>query len=216
MKSTRERILQTLLTHPNSTINEMAEAVGINAISVRHHLTSLQAEGLVAAEEERHGVGRPRLVYYLTENGLEHFPTGYLRLTTRLLDQLKQTLPETTLNTIFRQMAANLTANYTQEAEEMTVEDRLNLIQQLLAQEGFTVEWEKQGDQIHIREITCPYYHVGQSHPEVCTVDQTVISTVLSVPAEKITCILRGDTHCTYVVPFNRINTKEAISEKTI
>jgi len=66
MKSTRERVLQTLLTNPNSTINALAEAVGINAVSVRHHLTSLQADNLVQSQEERHGVGRPRLVYSLT------------------------------------------------------------------------------------------------------------------------------------------------------
>jgi predicted ArsR family transcriptional regulator len=44
MKSTRDRILQTLLRKPRSTINELAEAVGINPISVRHHLTNLQME----------------------------------------------------------------------------------------------------------------------------------------------------------------------------
>src|SRR5690348_7810441 len=93
MKSTRDRILQTLLRHPRSTINELADAVGINPISVRHHLTNLQVEALVAAEEERHGVGRPRLVYFLTEDGLEKFPTRYLRLTTRLLSQMKSKLP---------------------------------------------------------------------------------------------------------------------------
>jgi DeoR family transcriptional regulator, suf operon transcriptional repressor len=64
MNSTRDRILQTLLNRPRSSINELAQAVDINAISVRHHLTNMQADGLVAAEEERHGVGRPRLVYF--------------------------------------------------------------------------------------------------------------------------------------------------------
>ena len=34
-------------------INELAEVVGINPISVRHHLNSLQADGLIEAEEER-------------------------------------------------------------------------------------------------------------------------------------------------------------------
>ena len=66
MSSTRDRILQTLLRQPRRTINDLAEAVGINPISVRHHLTSLQVEGLVTSEEERHGVGRPRLLYALT------------------------------------------------------------------------------------------------------------------------------------------------------
>lgn len=85
MKSTRDRILQSLLHHPRSTINVLAGEIGINPISVRHHLTNLQAEGLIKAEEERHGVGRPRLAYSLTEDGMERFPTRYLRLTTRLL-----------------------------------------------------------------------------------------------------------------------------------
>ena len=201
MKSTRERILQTLLENPHATISDLAKAVGINVISVRHHLTSLEAEGLIAAEEERHGVGRPRLVYGLTEQGLERFPTRYLRLTNRLLDQLKETLPAPVVNKIFTEMAVELASSVKREARAMNIEERLDLIQRLLAEEGFSVQWEKQGSQYHINEITCPYFHVGQSHPEVCTVDQTLISTVLEIPAEKIHCVLRGDTHCTYVIP---------------
>ena len=201
MKSTRERILQTLLENPHATISDLAKAVGINVISVRHHLTSLQAEGLVTAEEERHGVGRPRLVYVLTEQGLERFPTRYFRLTNRLLDQLKETLPAPVVNKIFTEMAVDLASKVKREARSMNIEERLDLIQKLLAEEGFSVQWEKQGSQYHINEITCPYFHVGQSHPEVCTVDQTLISTVLEIPAEKIHCMLRGDTHCTYVIP---------------
>jgi predicted ArsR family transcriptional regulator len=200
MRSTREHILQTLLNHPRSTIIEMAEAVGINAISVRHHLINLQADGLIAAEEERHGVGRPRLVYVLTEKGLERFPTNYLRLTTRLLDQLKETLPEPVVSSLFTAMATDLASKYKQDVEDLSMEERLDLVKQLLAQEGFTVEWERQGQNYHIHEITCPYYHVGQNHPEVCTVDQTLISTVLSIPVEKINCVLQGDRHCTYVI----------------
>lgn len=203
MKSTRERILQTLLSHPRSTINELAEAVNINAISVRHHLISLQADSLVAAEEERHGVGRPRLVYFLTEKGLERFPTSYFRLTNRLLDQLKETLPGSVVNSLFSQMASNLASGYAQQTQTMSIEEKLNLIKDLLAEEGFSVEWEKQGEQYAIHEITCPYYHVGQNHPEVCNVDQTLISTILSIPAEKINCVLRGDAHCTYLIPHN-------------
>jgi hypothetical protein len=38
-----------------------------------------QMEGLVEGQEERHGVGRPRLVYVLTDEGMEHFPTRYMR-----------------------------------------------------------------------------------------------------------------------------------------
>jgi DeoR family suf operon transcriptional repressor len=200
MKSTRERILQTLVSQPRSTITDLAVAVGINAISVRHHLTSLQVEGLIAAEEERHGVGRPRLIYFLTEKGLERFPTRYFRLTNRLLDQIKGSLPEPVVHKLFVQMANDLASKYLSRAQVLPIEDKLDLVKEILAQEGFGVEWEKSGDQYLVHEITCPYYHVGQNHPEVCAVDQTLISTMLSLPAEKSNCVLRGDAHCTYVV----------------
>jgi len=200
MKSTRDKMLQTLLRQPRATINELAEAVGINPISVRHHLTNLQVEGLVSAEEERHGVGRPRLVYFLTESGMERFPTRYLRLTSRLLDQLKESLPEALVSKLFLEIANNMAGDYAEQMKGLSMEERLELAKTLLAEEGFTVEWEKVGAQYKIHEITCPYLQIGQNHPEVCTVDQTLISRMLAVPAEKVQCILSGDAQCTYVV----------------
>ena len=74
MKRTREKILRRILAFPGSTINDLAQAVGINGISIRHHLTAMEAEGLVQSNEERHGVGRPRLTYSLTNKGVEQFP----------------------------------------------------------------------------------------------------------------------------------------------
>ncbi|MHC1784927.1 MAG: helix-turn-helix transcriptional regulator [Anaerolineaceae bacterium] len=210
MKSTRERILQTLLNNPRATITDLADAVSINAISVRHHLTSLQAEGLVIAEEERHGVGRPRLVYILSEKGIEKFPTRYLNLTNRLLDQLKETLPEDVLTRIFSQMAVNLASTYSQKAKSLSLENKLEYLKEILSREGFAIEWVKNPDNYMITEMSCPYYHIGQNHPEVCQVDQTLISTLLSIPAEKIQCVLSGDSRCAYIISTSKI--KEAVS----
>jgi DeoR family transcriptional regulator, suf operon transcriptional repressor len=201
MASTRDRILQTLRNHPRSTVAELAEAVNINTISVRHHIASLQAEGLLIGEEVRHGVGRPRLVYYLTDKGLEKFPSRYMKLTSRLLDQIKDTLPENQVNLLFTHMAADMADEYAPLASGKTTEERLQLVQTLLAEEGFTMDWEKRGEQIQINEVTCPYYQIGRSHPEVCSVDQTLISSILDIPIEKVKCILTGDSRCTYIIP---------------
>lgn len=200
MNSTRDRILQTLLRNPRTTINFLADSVGINPISVRHHLNNLMVEGLVAYEEQRHGVGRPRLVYFLSEAGNERFPTRYLRLTSRLLDQLKSSMPELMVGKLFSQMAGVMADDYAEQMKGLSLEERLELTKTLLSEEGFNVEWERTGNDYQIHEITCPYLRIGQSHPEVCTVDQTLISRMLSVPAEKVQCILSGDKHCTYVV----------------
>ncbi len=203
MSTTRDKVLQTLLTRQRCTINELADAVGINPISVRHHVNKLEASGLVSAEEERHGVGRPRLVYFLTEKGMERFPSRYLKLTVRLLKQLKETLPAPMVGELFSQMANDLAADYAGEMDisSLPMDERLNLVQNVLSTEGFNVEWEQKDDGYHIREVSCPYLHVGQSHPEICAVDETLISNMLNVPIEKVTCILHGDSFCTYIVP---------------
>jgi len=75
--------------------------VDINPISVRHHINRLEADGLVTSEEERHGVGRPRRLYFLTEKGRERFPTRYIRLTMRLLEQLKEAMPQPMIAKLF-------------------------------------------------------------------------------------------------------------------
>ena len=200
MKSTKDKILQTLLRKPKITIIDIAEAVGINPISVRHHLTNLQMEGLVLADEERHGVGRPRLVYSLTQDGMEKFPTKYLQLTTRLLSQMKESMPALAVAKLFSQIAEDLASEYSTQIQGMGMEERLEFVKEMLAQEGFTVEWEKKGNDYQIHEISCPYYQIGVAHPEVCTVDQTLISKMLALPASKVQCILDGGAHCTYVV----------------
>jgi DeoR family suf operon transcriptional repressor len=204
-KNTRERVLHTLLARERCTINELAVAVDINPISVRHHISRLEAEGLVTSDEERRGVGRPHRNYFLTEKGREQFPTRYIRLTVRLLEQLKETMPEATIHKLFTKIAQDMASDYQGDLETLTVDQRLNLVKDLLSSEGFTVEVEKQNDTYLIHESNCPYYRVGQNHPEICSVDQTLISTILDVPAQKIQCMLHGDAHCTYAIAGNLI-----------
>jgi len=200
MKSTRDRILSTLLAHPRISTNDIAKEVGINAISVRHHLTNLQMLNLIDSAEEMHGVGRPRLVYFLTETGMEKFPTRYLRLTTRILSQMKSKLSKPMVTEMFREVAEIMAEEHAADLVGLGVEDRLNYIQELLADEGFVIEWEKKDTEYHIHEVSCPYLQIGQDHPEVCALDQTLISSMLALPVHKIQCVLSGANHCTYVV----------------
>jgi len=199
-KNTRDRVLQTLLFREHCTINELADTVQINPISVRHHISRLEADGLVASDETRHGVGRPRRFYFLTEKGREHFPTRYIRLTMRLLEQLKESVPPIFIKGLFTQMAQEMASNYQSEMTGLPMDQRIELVKQFLAREGFNVEVEKLGDSYHIRESNCPYFQVGQTHPEICSLDQTLISTLLNIPAQKVQCLLHGDAHCTYIV----------------
>ena len=200
MKSTREKVLHTLAGNPRSTIVDIANSVGINAISVRHHLTSLQADGLVSAEEERHGVGRPRLVYFLTEKGMEKFPTRYFRLTNNLLGQIKDTLPENEVKAIFQNMADRISEEYEPVVKTLKFEERLELLKNVMADEGYDLTWKKSGDKYAINEVSCPFYQIGKEHPEICLFDKTLISNLLDIPKSSIKHIKKSDSSCAFII----------------
>lgn len=200
MKSTREKVLQTLASSPKSTIVDIAESVGINAISVRHHLTSLQAAGLVQAEEERHGVGRPRLIYSLTENGMENFPTRYYQLTNILIKQIKDTLPIDKVEEIFKKMGENFSAPYKDTINTMSFEERLDFLEKIMRGEGYELEWDKQGDVYIINEISCPFYQIGKEHPQICLFDKTLIANILDIPEEHIKHMRNEQSFCKFTI----------------
>ena len=77
--STREVIVRTLKVQGMSTVNDLADAAEVSPVSVRHHITALQAQDLVVAEEVKHGVGRPYHVFSLTEKAFELYPGRYFQ-----------------------------------------------------------------------------------------------------------------------------------------
>ena len=204
MKSTREKILRTLLLSPESTINELAEAVGINGISIRHHLTSLEADDLVFSSEERHGVGRPRLIYSLTDKGVEKFPTGYLRLTKRVIRALKENMTSTEIASLFGSIGSDIALSHDGEFEEKSINERLKILKKIMTHEGFIFEYKKNQNAYTLSSFSCPYYQIIREHPELCNIDYQLISKVLSTTVEIKTCILNGDELCSYWVPIEK------------
>jgi len=197
---TRETILRTLRARTRCTVNDLAEASGVSPVSVRHHLANLQAEGLVRSEEVRHGVGRPRHVFSLSDSGLEQFPSRYYHLTARLLSEIKEQMPEGQVGNLFSGVAHSMALSYADELQGLPLAQRLDRLVELLDREGFDADLEHDGDQVLIRELSCPYFRIGRLHPEVCLIDQSFIATALSLPVERVTCLLDGDVHCTFAV----------------
>jgi len=82
----------------------------------------------------------------------------------------------------------------------LPLEHRLDMLKDLLTQEGFFIVWERDAESYYVHEISCPYFRISEQHPEVCTIDETLISNLLMVPTQRVSCVLKGDAHCTYEI----------------
>ncbi|MCP4360507.1 MAG: ArsR family transcriptional regulator [Chloroflexi bacterium] len=197
-KSTREIILYNIKLSPQSKIEDLARTADVSPVTVRHHLNSLQAEGLIEVESIRHKVGRPYYIYTLSEKGQELFPQRYFSLTNRLLDELKTRLPDDVVNDIFTGVVKSLVDDNKDDFVTLNFEDRLNYVIELLAEEGFMAQWEKTESGYKIIEYNCPYISVGQKHAEICTFDKELMLTILETPIQQQSCMLHGDDHCQF------------------
>jgi len=197
-QSTRDVILYAIKSSNQATVEDLAEAAEVSPVTVRHHLNTLQANGLIEANSVRRKVGRPYYVSNISERGQELFPKRYVRLTSRLLDELKDRLPEAAVTEIFRGVVDRILDEHRGEYEHLLFEERLNYLVSLLADEGFLSSWEKTSDGYRFIEYSCPYLSVGNHHTEVCTFDRELILNVMQTPIQQHTCMLEGESCCEF------------------
>jgi predicted ArsR family transcriptional regulator len=198
--TTRQAVIEALKATGQATVSQISQMVGVKAITVRHHLNVLLAEGLIEQQEKRQTIGRPIHVYCLSERAESLFPHQYHRLVERLLDQVKEKLPPETIQMLMNSLASSLVGDLRRELEQVPVEARMSRLVALLAQEGFLAEWERSEKGLRLIEYHCPYYFIGQRYPEICQIDETLIRLAMGAEVAKETCLLAGDSACEFVL----------------
>ena len=178
----------------------------VSPVTVRHHLNSLQADGLIEVASVRRKVGRPFYVYSLSEAGHELFPKKYVHLTTILLDELKQHLPEEQVNELFDNAVQRIVEEHRTQFENLPFEARLTYLMDMLADEGFLAKWEKVDGEYRITEYSCPYLSIVSKHDEVCALDKELIISVMQSPISQNSCMLEGDECCQFTISSETIN----------
>jgi predicted ArsR family transcriptional regulator len=179
----------------------LAQTAEISPVTVRHHLNSLQAEGLLETASVRRKVGRPYYVYSLSNKGQELFPKRYVRLSSRLLDELKDRYPDGTISELFNNVVDRIADDHRNDFENKSVEKRLDYLVDLLAEEGFLASWELTDNGYTLIEYSCPYISIGQKHHEVCVFDKQLIQIVMDTEIDQHSCMIDGDSCCEFTFP---------------
>jgi len=202
MQSTRQEILSILREEKQATVEDLAERLDLTPMTIRHHLNVLQAQNLVMASKVRRSkkVGRPRLVYTLTDAADELFPHGYGELARRLVGEVKETMGQEETRAIFRRIATDLAAEAPPWEKGQSFEDRLDQVSEFLEEQGFLSRWEKTDDGYVLTNVNCPYRRVSREHGEVCILDLELLEQLLDVEPKRQKSMRGGDTACTFLL----------------
>jgi len=198
--STRWLVLKALRSLGKATITELADIVGVAGVTIRHHLTSLQAEGLIDVEAERRSVGRPVHIYRLSHEAERFFPHAYHVLVGGLLDQVKGQLPADAVDQLIDGLADSLIDDLREAFDGQPEAARREMLLEWLDEQGMTARWQDGDDGPQLVRYHCPYYDIGAHHPEVCRIELSVVGSILGSGARRSTCMQHGDPACTLVV----------------
>ncbi len=199
MNDTRKQILARLQRHPGLSVGDLAEHFKLSLGAVRHHLTILERDALISSESMRQPVGRPCIVYELTEKGEESFPKQYDRLSNVILDTVKEDQGSRGLRSFLRKVGDRIIEQSGFELQSDTsIEQRAQLLGAIMDREGFSLEWKRDENELKITQHSCPYQAVASSHQEVCQLDEHLIERVIGKPVKRLEHRSKGDCVCAF------------------
>lgn len=204
--STRRTILTLLKTRGALLVSEMAKSLQITEMAVRRHLNTLERDGLIRSTLVRQAVGRPSLIYELTELADNQFPKKYQSLMLDLLQELDErntsadaATEVTTVNMLFDGRKQKMLESYQPRMEGKKLGERVAELAEIQNSNGYMaqLEQDESGDYI-LHEHNCPITEVAQIYNHACQCELTLFQELLGTDVSRTDCLAEGGQRCTY------------------
>lgn len=208
MHSTKTEILALLKRNDGSTVDELASSLGLAPMTVRQHLTALERDLLVRAEEVRRQTGRPHHLYRLTVDGHRSCSDGHDRMLALLVEQVGSLEPADVADIapgarrarLFHNAAISLAERHGPDVRALTGVDRIAKAVAILRAHGGFAEWHDLGEAWEVRDFACVYRAVVGGGG-ACDWHETFLSSLLNVPIEIAESPTACADCCRYLIP---------------
>lgn len=176
MKGSKQEILAFLKRTGGSTVDGLAQFLGLSSVTVRQHLMTLQRDNLVESTAVRRPTGRPHYEYRLTRSGEDTFPRRYDRLAEMILQeiavmdvqQLADLEPVQRTAFLLRRFSHKLALQYAPQVQNRPLEERVAAVTEILHADGGFAEWERTSSGYEIRDYNCVFSHLETGNGAGC------------------------------------------------
>ena len=204
-RSTRQRVVDSILQHGPSTARELAQRLGLTPAAIRRHLTALLADGTLADAEQHvygaRGRGRPSKVFSLTDVARSEFHHAYDTLAIAAMRQLQEAAGPEAVRSLTEDRLSGIELQFNEMKAEEPGRASVEILEQTLAKNGYApvVRPVASGDQLC--QHHCPVAHVAAEFPVLCEVETALFSRLLDSHVQRLATIAHGDGVCTTHVP---------------
>jgi len=207
--SPRERVLYLLKTCGPLAADELARRLDRTPMAVRLQLRRLAEEDLVAFEDRRCGVGRPRRFWQLTAQSEGAFRDGHGALVASMFEAARSLFGQQGVERLMHERSRQQAAAYRARMPNgrASLAARVQALTRLRREEGYMAECESAGPQAwRLVENHCPVGAAARCCSCLCDAELELFRDVLgaAVHVEREEHMQRGDRRCTYRIESSR------------
>ena len=186
------------LKRSDSSVDELSPKLGISPTATRQHLSILERDGLIKRTSVKEKLGRPKVIYSLTEKAEQFFPKAYAHFFKWVIkDMIEREGPER-VRTMMGRLGVEHASYYRERVrEDGDVESVVEVLNEL----GTFAEMKREDGHVMIREYNCLISDIATEFGDiVCEFNLKFISTLLNSSLALKSCIANGDRCCSFDV----------------
>jgi predicted ArsR family transcriptional regulator len=203
MCSSRWEILK-ILKKERATVDDLSTRIGISPTAIRQHLTILEGENLVKRERLKEGIGRPKVLYTITEKAEDFFPKYYSWLTEQLIKEIVSQDGEDRIHDIFNTIGDTFSQPFEERMQGKSLEEQIIQIKDILNEWGSYASLERKETHYLLTTYNCSFYDVALKYPQVCNVHTRFLENLLDQTPQLTSCMADGHKYCEYVIPMKQ------------
>jgi predicted ArsR family transcriptional regulator len=199
----KKKLLYYLKVMQQAGLEELAAVMKVSRMAVHKHLSLLQQRGLVEAVETRGRVGRPKMMYQLTNQSKTVFPKSYSAIATHALDFIERNMGKEGVEKVLRERQDELFEQYYKRLKDTDFDKQVKELARIRDEEGYMAESKKESKSARkhvLLEYNCPIIHIAEKHWEACSIETELFEKLLDADIETTHRAAKGDAVCKFLI----------------
>ncbi len=198
LQEAKSDLLDLIKKRSEISVEDGSEALGLAKTTIRQHLSKLVSMGFVDTRSHRHGRGRPRKMYSLTEKSEVFFEQRENEFLMRFLQYLYDEGRDEVVREFIVEMGHELRDGL--DVSDAEISERISALEALARRQGFMAQTVDNDDHTILEFRNCPFFKVAKITDFFCKIEHQHVEEILGIPVERIRHRLNGDQTCAYCI----------------
>jgi len=199
--TSRSAALTLLKRTPNASLDQVAEGLGISKVAALGHMQRLETDGLVERSYQAGHVGRPRVLFRLTEKGVTLFPQAYTEMSICALNFIERRLGRAAVGELLTQRAGELSDRNWSRVRSGPLPSRVAELARVRTEGGYMAEVTgRRRGSVELREHNCPILALARQYPEACETERRMFESLLKARVAVSHRVVAGDSVCRFLI----------------